>query len=161
MIKENASGIFEYRQLYYCDPSKNHECSKSGCILPGQCYCTTNPIYAETDASGKPIAITQRERLMIQALEALPRLEKTLRGISLPCTQCHRRSATPDLPGYLPDAPRECPCQIAASRYTLRRPSAISGTASPESQNHRQSRRPFRLSYLLSAAKDRFCKSRI
>lgn len=48
------------KPLYYCDPEKNVECSKSNCKLSDgskfqDCELTSHPEYAKTDADGNPI----------------------------------------------------------------------------------------------------------
>lgn len=39
---------------YLCDPNKNTECSKTGCLYrymaPDGCFLTCNPLYARDDA---------------------------------------------------------------------------------------------------------------
>ena len=64
--------------LYACDPKKNRECRKTGCVywpyaIVKQCSMTTNPAYAKLDENGEPIRIerplTLEARIFAQALE--------------------------------------------------------------------------------------------
>lgn len=47
--------------VYYCDPEKNVDCSKTYCKGKGdaakwpECEFTSHPEYAKTDADGKPL----------------------------------------------------------------------------------------------------------
>lgn len=41
-------------ELYICDPSKNTECSKAGCLM-GWCKSTSYPQYAKLNDNGEPI----------------------------------------------------------------------------------------------------------
>ena len=64
--------------LYACDPKKNRECRKTGCVywpyaIAKQCSMTTNPAYAKLDENGEPIRIERplspEARIFAQAAE--------------------------------------------------------------------------------------------
>lgn len=40
--------------LYVCDPEKNVTCTKEGCQIFHECYCTTHQEFAELDENGNP-----------------------------------------------------------------------------------------------------------
>lgn len=46
----------DYRPIYFCDPEKNTECSKTGCVINGgPCRRTANVNYAVRDKNGFPV----------------------------------------------------------------------------------------------------------
>lgn len=63
--------------LYFCDAQKNKACKKGRCVLRGgPCCMTNNPEFALLDTDGNPWVVTPKQRLEIQALQALIKLEK-------------------------------------------------------------------------------------
>lgn len=59
------------KKVYRCDPYKNEECSKTGCLLNGgECGATTNKEYAIIDwRTGKPILLPEFNMMGIDLSE--------------------------------------------------------------------------------------------
>ena len=68
--------------VYACDPKKNRECRKTGCVynrnaVVKQCSMTTNPAYAKLDENGEPIRIERPLTLEAKAFARI--MEEALR----------------------------------------------------------------------------------